>query len=85
MGHRSPGIHWSSLMSRVIRIPPTPVNAPTEEPFDAFSNRLSMVGKVALVMVAIVPVGIMACIGVVVSGHRVRVTTVMSGGNRLKI
>lgn len=72
-------------MSSVIRIPTAPVNADTEEPFDAFSNRLSTVGKVALVIVAIVPVGIMACIVVVVSGHRVRVTTVTSGGNRLEI
>lgn len=86
----SHGVDWPTkavdLMSRGIH-KPSSVSADAEEPFDAFSNRLPMMGHVVVVMVAMVdsPVGLTAGAGVMVVGHRVRMTTVATRGDCLKI
>jgi len=86
--NRSHGVDWATvkaidLVSRGIHEPDL-VSADAEEPFDAFSNRLPMTGHVVVLMVAESSVGPTAGAAVVAVGHRVRMTTVATGGSSLK-
>ena len=80
-------VNWATkaidLVSRRIHKPDL-VSADAKEPFDAVSNGLPMMGDVAGVAAAVVA-GPTTGAAVMVVGYRVRMTTVATRGNSLKI
>ena len=80
-------VNWATkaidLVSRRIHKPDL-VSADAEEPFDAVSNGLPMVGDVAVVA-AVVDSSVGPGATVMVFGHRMRIATVMTGGNGLEV
>ena len=80
-------VNWATkaidLVSRRIHKPDL-VSADAEEPFDAVSNGLPMMCDVAGVAAAVVA-GPTTGAAVMVFGHRMRIATVMAGGNGLEV